>query len=216
MISHIFDRVTLIIITISVIVNSTKTDFNTNNYRDYSKFKLTSPLVQISKSKSANLIKNVKFEEKSPISRKKAPKPKTLSWLFLAAEKNCNHEFLSQQQRDFCQKYPLLFPHIRRAAETTVRQCVNSMSQRRWDCSNLAKAVLDRDVTTTSDREMPSILRRDTAEAAFLESLSSGILSHYISLACKRENIPYCGCGDFRPTVLVEVYIQNSKCKLSH
>lgn len=166
-------------------------EFNT---RDFSKFKLTSPLVQIS-----NSFKKVKFDD-SPYSRRKEQKPKTLSWLYLASAKSCDHTFLSAQQRQFCQKYPLLFPHIRRAAETTVRQCVNSMSQRRWDCSDLAKEVLERDVSDNSAREMPSILRRDTAEAAYLESLSSGILSHYISLACKRKNIPYCGCGDYTPT----------------
>lgn len=86
---------------------------------------------------------------------------------------------------------------------------MNSMSQRRWDCSDLAKQVLEKgveqEVLGQKIREMPSILRRDTAEAAYLESLSSGILSHYISLACKRENVPYCGCGEFEPIVLMEI-----------
>lgn len=194
----------------------TSTFIKTNNANtDFSKFKLKSPLVQISnnlnnlpnnqqnnlpnssKQKSSSFsLKPVKFQE----SRRKQPKPKTLSWLFLASEKNCNHDFLSHQQRTFCQKYPLLFPHIRRAAETTIRHCVNSMSKRRWDCSDLAKEVLERDVSQENlERVMPSILRRDTAEAAYLESLSSGVLSHYLSLACRRENIPYCGCGEYNP-----------------
>ena len=74
------------------------------------------------------------------------------------------------------------------------------MSKRRWDCSDLAKEVLERDVSQENlERVMPSILRRDTAEAAYLESLSSGVLSHYLSLACRRENIPYCGCGEYNP-----------------
>lgn len=81
-----------------------------------------------SKSKRANGSSN---------SRRKSPKPKTLSWLYLANLEDCDQTFLSNQQKMFCQKYPLLFPTIKQAAKDTISSCVSIMSKRKWDCTQL-------------------------------------------------------------------------------
>jgi len=47
-------------------------------------------------------------------------------------------------------------------------------------------------------RSLPVILKRDTAEAAFVEALASSMLTHHIAAACRKSQVPYCDCGDYR------------------
>ena len=182
--------------------------------------------------------------QSSYYSRRKPPKPKTLSWLYLAYIDDCENSILTPQQKTICKNYPLLYPYIQKAARDTVDTCVKIMSKRKWDCSQLQKelqafeAALKKrkkekllkeqrstssnrnrvnvvfygtaiqfdnentqnanDLSNLPKRSLPVILKRDTAEAAFVEALASSILTHHIASACADEDVPYCDCGDYK------------------